>query len=150
MAVILDESGIALLDEMLADIYDEAGPGTTPVTGTGVTQRLNAVRESERGLDITLWMSQALGATLQFLNTGTERLYVFPESAIVTAAVGIESLVLGESVTQFPAVTLTAGSLYVFGPFHTALQVPGTSTIQVTLSTTYGVQVLVVQGPYSH
>jgi hypothetical protein len=54
--------------------------------------------------------------------------------------------VLDEPVSQFSPVTLTAGDLYSFGPFHSALQVPGTPVIQVTLSTTSGVQVLVVQG----
>jgi hypothetical protein len=102
------------------------------------------------GLDVTLHMSQALGAILQFGNTGSERIYVLAASPGVTLTVGVSSLVLDQPARPFGSVTLTAGQLYAFGPFHTVLQVPGTSTVQVTLSTTYGVQVVVIQGPHSH
>ena len=48
--------------------------------------------------------------------------------------VNIEALILGEAVTSFPAVTLTASDLYTFGPFHSVLDAPGGNTMQVTLS----------------
>lgn len=121
-----------------------------PVTGAGITWWLNPVRESMTGLDVSLYLSQLLGAIVQFSNTGTERLYVLASAPGVTLTVGVSSLVLDEPAESFPAVELAAGQLYAFGPFHTVLQVPGTSTIQVTLSTAYGVQAVVIQGPNSH
>jgi hypothetical protein len=99
---------------------------------------------------VSLHLASALGSIIQFANTGTERLYVLAGNPGVTLAVGLSSLVLGEPAQPFPAVALTPGQLYALGPFRTSLQVPGTSTVQVTLSTAYSVQALVVQGPDAH
>jgi hypothetical protein len=129
---------------------DGGGFAPPPVTGTGVTWWLNPVRESMTGLDVSLYLSSALGAILQFANHGSERLYVLAQVPGVTVAVTDGGTVLDQAAQPFPAVVLAPGSLYCFGPFHSVLQVPGSSTIQVALSTTFGVQVLVVQGPDAH
>jgi hypothetical protein len=133
---------------------ETASGGTTapppPVTGAGIVQRLNPVREAAAGLDVSLHMASALGAILQFASTGNERLYVTAAEPGVTVSAGIGGRVLGEPASPFPPVALQAGVLYAFGPFHSVMQVPGTSTVQVELSTAYGVRALVVQGPGSH
>jgi hypothetical protein len=51
-----------------------------------------------------------------------------------TVTVNIDALIEGQSVSSFPAVTLTASDLYTFGPFHSVLDAPGGNTMQVTLS----------------
>lgn len=48
--------------------------------------------------------------------------------------VNIEALIEGQTVTSFPAVTLTASDIYTFGPFHSVLDAPGGNTMQVSLS----------------
>jgi hypothetical protein len=142
--------GVGVSDADTGTGADSATLGPPPVTGTGIIQWLNPVRESVTGLNVNLYLSTTLGATIQFANHGTERLYVLASAPGVTLTVGVSSLVLDEPAESFPSVTLTAGTLYAFGPFHTVLQVPGTSTMQVLLSTAYGVQAVVVQGPDSH
>ena len=61
-------------------------------------------------------------------------------SRIVT--VDIEELIEGQSVSAFPSVTLTESDYYQFGPFHSVLEIPGTSLIQVVLSTITAIQVV--------
>jgi hypothetical protein len=67
----------------------------------------------------------------------------------VSVQVDVGAAVLGQAVTPFPAVTLTEGHLYAFGPFHSALQLPESSTVQVTLSQVTDVLAGVIQGPWS-
>lgn len=121
-----------------------------PVTGAGTVQRLNPVRESMTGLGVSVHMSTALGAILRFASHGSERLYVLAQTPGVTLTVTDGGMVLDQAAQQFPAVTLQAGMLYCFGPFHSVLAIPGSNVMQVILSTTYGVQVVVVQGPDAH
>ena len=128
----------------------DAGAVIVPVTGSGITWQLNPVRESMTGLDVTRYLSQALGAVLQFANHGSERLYVLSSDPGVTLTVLTGGTVLDQEAQPFPAVTLAPSTLYCFGPFHTVVQVPGTSVVQVALSTAFGVQVAVVQGPDAH
>ena len=98
------------------------------------------------GLNITPLLTLPTGVTLQFTNTGRERLYVLLASAAATVTVDIGSLVLGQAVTNFSSVNLTATDLYQFGPFHSILDQPGGSLIQVTLSTVTNVTVALLQG----
>ena len=102
------------------------------------------------GLDVTLRLSQALGTVLQFANHGSERLYVLAFNPGVTLTVLTGGMVLDQGAQPFPAVTLAPSTLYCFGPFHTVVQVPGTNQVQAALSTAYGVQAVVVQGPGAH
>lgn len=117
--------------------------------GAGAVQRLVQVRESQAGLNLSSLMAQPYGAILQFSNTGTERLYVLSAVPGVTVTVNVGSEVLGQPVLSFSPVTLAAGQLYAFGPFHSALQLPASNVIQVTLSSVTGVLAGVVQGPWS-
>jgi hypothetical protein len=136
MAVITDEAGAALFDEAISDIYDEAGAEPfAPVWASGDGNPLN----------ITDLLATPAGTVLLFVNTGIEHLLVTAAGAGVTVTVGIGAKVLGQPVNPFASVTLTAGHLYVFGPFRTILDQPGGDLVQVTLSSVSGVQVALVQ-----
>src|ERR1035441_9265953 len=89
------------------------------------------------GLDITaalLTGSTLTNATLQFTNSGREFLIVTATIAC-TVTLDVESTVLGQAVTAFTPVSLTSGHYYAFGQFHSANNFPGTTTVQVVLST---------------
>jgi hypothetical protein len=95
------------------------------------------------GLSIGALLTPATGTILQFAVSGAaERLYVVAATSGVTVQVDVEALVLGLPVTPFTAVTLTEGDLYQFGPFRSVLGIPGTSTVQVVLSSAAYVGVL--------
>jgi hypothetical protein len=64
-----------------------------------------------------------------------------------TVTVNIDALVEGQSVSSFPAVTLTSSDMYTFGPFHSVLDAPGGNIMQVTLSALTGIQVALVTIP---
>ena len=89
------------------------------------------------GLDITANLlvggTGLTNATLQFTNSGREFLIVVATSAC-TVTLDVESTVLGQAVAAFTPVTLTSGDMYAFGPFHSANNFPGTTTVQVVLS----------------
>ena len=89
------------------------------------------------GLDITAALlvgtSGLNDTTLRFTNSGREFLIVVATTTC-TVTLDVESTVLGQAVTAFSPVTLVAGDLYVFGPFHSANNFPGTTTVQVVLS----------------
>ena len=90
------------------------------------------------GLDITAALlvggSTLNNATLQFTNSGREFLIVTATSAC-TVTLDVESTVLGQAVAAFTPVNLTSGHYYAFGQFHSANNFPGTTTVQVVLST---------------
>lgn len=98
------------------------------------------------GLNITALLGAPTGTTLQFANSGRERLYVLPTAAAETVTVNIGTKVLGQSVTNFTTVTMTSTDMYQFGPFHSVLEQPGGDMITVTLSTTSTIQVCLLQG----
>lgn len=113
------------------------------------TQTLTPVQDvaDGTGIDLSAQMVSATGTTLSFPNTGRERLLVANTGSVATVTVNIGSTVLGQSVTAFPAVTLsTANHIYQFGPFHSVDDVVGTSNVTVTLSTTTGTTVALMQG----
>jgi len=97
------------------------------------------------GLDVTALLATPTSTTLLFANSGRERLYVLPGAGAETVTVDIGVTVLGQSVTNFSAVTLTSGHLYQFGPFDTAVDQPS-GQVQVVLSTTTAIQVALLQG----
>jgi hypothetical protein len=99
------------------------------------------------GLNITGLLATPTATTLQFVNVPTTLLFVAPGASAETVTVNIEALILGESVSSFPAVTLTTTDIYTFGPFHTVLDTPGTNIMQVTLSTITSIQVALVTIP---
>jgi hypothetical protein len=98
------------------------------------------------GLNITTLLAAPTQTTLQFQNTGRERLIIVPGSSAETVTVDIMTLVEGQAVSAFPTVTMTTTDYYQFGPFHSVLQVPGTNLVQVVLSTITSIQVALLQG----
>lgn len=98
------------------------------------------------GLNITALLATPTGTVLQFANTGHERLIVVPGASSETVTVDIGTLILGQAVNNFSAVTLTSTDYYQFGPYHSVLDQPGGDLIQVTLSTTTSITVALLQG----
>ena len=97
------------------------------------------------GLDLTAQLAAPTQATLQFANTGREILLVDASASAETVTVDIGALVLGETVSNFPAVTVPSGHVMAFGPFHSVVDQTGTSTVQVVLSTTTSITVGLIQ-----
>ena len=97
------------------------------------------------GLNLTTQLVAASGTTIQFNNSGREMLLVVLASASATVTVDFGTLVLGEAVANFTTVNLVATDYQVFGPFHTLLDQPGGSLINVTLSTVTNVSVALLQ-----
>jgi hypothetical protein len=98
------------------------------------------------GLNITALLTTPTATTLQFSNTGRERLIVVAGASSETVTVDIETLIEGQTVTAFPSVSLTSGDYEQFGPFHSVLDIPGTQLVQVVLSTITAIQVALLQG----
>ena len=98
------------------------------------------------GLNITALLATPTATTLLFSNTGRERLIVVPGASSETVTVDVGALVDGQTVTNFPSVTLTSGDYYEFGPFHSVVDQSGTNQIQVVLSTITSIQVVLLQG----
>lgn len=97
------------------------------------------------GLDITALLTTPTGTTLQFANTGREVLLVAAAAVSETVTVDIGSTVLGQAVTNFTTVNLTNAHTVAFGPFHSLLDQPGGTTVQVVLSTITSITVALVQ-----
>lgn len=97
------------------------------------------------GLDVTALLAAPGSTTLTFNNTGQQILAVSAGASSETVTVDIGALVEGETVSNFPAVTLVSGHLSLFGPFHTVDDVSGSTTMQVTLSTTTNITVALLQ-----
>ena len=97
------------------------------------------------GLDLTALLATPTGTTLQFANTGREVLYVAAGATLETVQVNVGALVDGQTVTQFTATAITNAHTVMFGPFRGVLDAAGTSTMQVTLSTTTAITVALVQ-----
>ena len=93
------------------------------------------------GLDITANLAAPTNVNLQFQNTGHEQLFVAPTATSETVTVDIGVTVLGQTVANFTAVAMTTGHIYAFGPFHSAIDQPGGSAAQITLSTTTAITV---------
>jgi hypothetical protein len=98
------------------------------------------------GLNITAALSTPTSVTLQFANSGRERLIVVAGAASETVTVDIGTKVLGQAVTNFSAAALISGDYQQFGPFHSVLEQPGGDLIEITLSTTTLIQVVLLQG----
>jgi hypothetical protein len=98
------------------------------------------------GLNITALLATPTATTIQFSNTGRERLIVVPGASSETVTVDIGTLVEGQSVTNFSSVSLTSTDVYQFGPFHSILDQPGGNLIQITLSTISSISVVLLQG----
>lgn len=97
------------------------------------------------GLDLTASLATPTQTTLQFSNTGREILVVAAAAISETVTVDIGTTILGQSVTNFTAVSLTNAHTVVFGPFHSLLDQPGGTTVQVVLSTTTSISVALLQ-----
>lgn len=96
------------------------------------------------GLNITTLLATPTQTTLQFTNSGREILLVSAGAVSETVTVDIGTTVLGQTVANFTAASLTNGDLYEFGPFDTQVDQPG-GLVQVVLSTTTLIQVALVQ-----
>lgn len=97
------------------------------------------------GMDLTALLTAPTSTLLQFSNSTAQRLYVISSAAGLTVQVNVGTTILGQSVASFPAVTLTSGHLYQFGRFHSLLDVPGSSTVTITLSTASNVLIALIQ-----
>ena len=98
------------------------------------------------GLDLTALFATPTQTTLQFQNTGREFLLVKGTAGTETVTTDFGATVLGQAVSNFPAVTLTPSAhIFSFGPDHSVLDIPGGTTVQVVLSTVTGVTVLLAQ-----
>lgn len=99
------------------------------------------------GTNLTPLLATPTATTIQFQNTLNTILLVLPGAASETVTVNISALVDGETVSSFPAVTLTSTDVYAFGPFHSVLDETGTNLVQVTLSTITSISVGVITIP---
>lgn len=111
------------------------------------TQTLTPVQlvKDGAGLNITAQLAAPTATTLLFSNSGKEFLVVAPSASSETVTVDIGVTILGQSVANFSAVTMTSGDLYSFGPFDVEVDQPGTNQVQVTLSTTTDIEVALLQ-----
>lgn len=88
--------------------------------------------------DLTTLVATTTGNVLQFSNSGHELLVLQATAASQTATVSIGATVLGQPVQSFPARTLpysgSAGDIVLLGPFHSAVDTPGSTTVTVTMT----------------
>jgi hypothetical protein len=88
--------------------------------------------------DLTTLVTTTTGNVLEFSNSGRELLVLQATAASQTATVSIGATVLGQAVQSFDAVDLpypgSAGGIVLLGPFHSALETPGTTTVTVTMT----------------
>ena len=96
------------------------------------------------GLNVTPLLAAPTQTTLQFSNSGREILFVAAAASAETVQVDIGVTVLGQTVANFPAVTLTNTDMYAFGPFDSQVDQPG-GVVQVVLSTTTAITVALLQ-----
>ena len=97
------------------------------------------------GLDLTAALATPTQTTLQFSNTGQQFLAVAAGAGAETVVVDISVTVLGQTVANFPAVTLTNAHTVLFGPFSSQIDTPGTALMTVVLSTVTAIQVALLQ-----
>ena len=99
------------------------------------------------GTNLTPLLATPTATTLQFQNTLNTILLVAPTASAETVTINVACLVDGQTVTNFPAVTLVTTDIYTFGPFHSVIDVNATNLVQVTLSTITAIQVGVITVP---
>lgn len=97
------------------------------------------------GLDLTAALATPTQTTLQFANSGREFLAVAAAAVSETVTLDIEVTILGQTVANFTAVSLTNAHTYLFGPFSAQVDTPGSNTAQIVLSTTTAITVALVQ-----
>lgn len=81
----------------------------------------------------TTTVTSGAGNGVQFLNSNSF-LVVNVGATPTTLTVVVGSLILGQSVTPFSIGPLTASNSYIIGPFHTALNLAGTSLVAIDFS----------------
>ena len=97
------------------------------------------------GLDLSALLATPTQPTLIFANSGREVLLVSGTGA-QTVTVDIGTTILGQTVSNFGAVTLTpTGHVFAFGPFDAPVDQAGSTNVLVTLSTVTAVTVALVQ-----
>jgi hypothetical protein len=98
------------------------------------------------GLDLTALLAAPSATTLTFTNTGREVLFIKGTAGTETVTVDIGTTVLGQTISNFAAVTLVAAHVVMFGPFHTIDDQTGSlaGSVQVVLSTVTGMTVALI------
>jgi len=97
------------------------------------------------GIDLTGALAAPTNVNLTFANSGREFLAIAAAAGAETVQLDIGVTILGQTVANFTAVTLTNAHTYLFGPFSAQVDTPGTVIAQVTLSTTTAITVALVQ-----
>ena len=97
------------------------------------------------GLDLTAQLATPTQLTLQFTNTGQEFLAVAAGAISETVIVDISVTILGQTVANFPSVSLTNAHTVLFGPFSSQIDTPGTNLMTVMLSTLTAIQVALLR-----
>lgn len=97
------------------------------------------------GVDLTGALAAPTNVNLTFTNSGHEFLAVAAASTSETVQLDIGVTILGQTVANFTAVNLTNGHTYLFGPFSSQVDQAGTTTAEVTLSTTTSITVALIQ-----
>lgn len=95
-------------------------------------------------LDLTTLANQSPGTTgtgngVQFNNTLDSFLVVNQAGTTAsTASVVIGSTILGQGVTSFTASIPGTVGIYLIGPFHSAVNLPGTGNVAIDFSSVTG------------
>lgn len=97
------------------------------------------------GIDLTGALATPTNVNLTFANSGQEFLAIAAAATSETVTLDIGVTILGQTVANFTAVALTNAHTYLFGPFSSQVDTPGTNTAQVTLSTTTAISVALVR-----
>jgi hypothetical protein len=116
-----------------AGVLDVASSASFPASGTVIVTTSTTpatVTYTGTGSGTLTGCAYVSGSAAGTVTTTTSTVTLVSE----TVTVNIEALIEGQSVTAFPAVTLTASDVYTFGPFHSVLDAPGGNTMQVSLS----------------
>jgi hypothetical protein len=105
---------------------------------TTVLQPDSVANNLTSGAAATVTSGAGNGVTVP--NTGSSFLAVIVGSTACTATVVVGSTVLGQAVTSF-TVVLTTSATNILGPFHSALNAPGTQVVSVDFSSATNVTV---------
>jgi hypothetical protein len=98
------------------------------------TLTATALATDGTGTNLTALLAEPTANTLVFQNGLNTILLVQASASAQTVTVEISCLIEGQTVSSFPAVTLTSSDLYTFGPFHSVLDESGTNLVQVSLA----------------
>jgi hypothetical protein len=107
----------------------------TQILPTGNTGFLLCLADSVANNVTSQLVSITGGNTVQFAAgsvIGQTFLYISVGTVGGTVQTNIGTTIFGQSYAPYSAVTLTASTVYVLGPFHSALYQTGTNIVTVT------------------